>query len=99
MSFERTKADMAVTTGNSACNSTDYECHCKQHNEQEQKREVKYGWVCPLCGRVNAPWVEQCECYKELTSCTCKGAPIEYSPYDIDKNESPKIMLLRKKKI
>lgn len=20
------------------------------------------GWVCPLCGVVNAPWVEQCHC-------------------------------------
>ena len=20
------------------------------------------GWVCPLCGRANAPWVEQCKC-------------------------------------
>jgi hypothetical protein len=20
------------------------------------------GWVCPLCGKVNAPWVPQCGC-------------------------------------
>lgn len=22
----------------------------------------RYGWVCPLCGRANAPWVNQCPC-------------------------------------
>ena len=29
----------------------------------------QYGWVCPLCGRANAPWVSQCPCkpLKNLT--------------------------------
>ena len=27
------------------------------YNEPIQK-----GWVCPLCGRANAPWVAQCSC-------------------------------------
>lgn len=22
----------------------------------------QYGWVCPLCGRANAPWISQCPC-------------------------------------
>ena len=23
---------------------------------------VQYGWVCPKCGRVNAPWKDHCDC-------------------------------------
>ena len=22
----------------------------------------QYGWVCPICGRVNAPWMSSCSC-------------------------------------
>ena len=25
------------------------------------------GWVCPLCGRANAPWVVTCPCYESGT--------------------------------
>ena len=24
-----------------------------------------YGWICPVCGRGNAPWNPTCECKKE----------------------------------
>ena len=23
-----------------------------------------YGWICPVCNKVNAPWVEHCDCNK-----------------------------------
>ena len=24
---------------------------------------VQYGWVCPRCGKVLAPWMNYCDCY------------------------------------
>lgn len=23
---------------------------------------IQYGWVCPKCGKVNAPWKDSCDC-------------------------------------
>ena len=23
---------------------------------------ISYGWVCPICGKVHAPWVKECDC-------------------------------------
>ena len=27
-----------------------------------------YGWICPRCKKVNAPWVKQCDCENEQLS-------------------------------
>ena len=40
------------STGTST--STTYYAHTKPKAEQ--------GWECPRCGRINAPWVRQCDC-------------------------------------
>jgi len=39
--------------------------------------ESPSGWVCPLCGRVNAPHVSQCPCRTNAYPYT----PYPYTPY------------------
>ena len=35
----------------------------KSYTINEHPKVFKqYGWVCPLCGRANAPWISQCPC-------------------------------------
>lgn len=29
------------------------------------------GWVCPRCGKVNAPWMPQCSCSQQPMTVTC----------------------------
>ena len=40
---------------------------------------MAYGWVCPRCGRVNAPWTSQCDCsgsiYKKIDTWSPSGIP------------------------
>lgn len=37
------------------------------------------GWICPRCGRVNAPWVGQCNCqsniFRKITTWSDSGIP------------------------
>ena len=30
-----------------------------------------YGWICPKCGRANAPWVSSCACVAPKWEVTC----------------------------
>ena len=35
----------------------------KDKKENPFKNESKdYGWICPKCGKVNAPWQSSCDC-------------------------------------
>ena len=36
---------------------------------------ISYGWVCPRCEKVNAPWRETCDCVAGV-----KPAPAPYYP-------------------
>ena len=29
---------------------------------------MQYGWICPKCGKVLAPWMNECDCYKKKSS-------------------------------
>ena len=45
---------------------------------------MTYGWVCPVCGKANAPWVSQCTCKGKLpVPCepTCNTGTTSVSPF------------------
>ena len=44
---------------------------------------MTYGWVCPVCGKVNAPWASQCTCNGKLQAPyepTCNTGTPSVSP-------------------
>lgn len=48
------------------------------------------GWVCPKCGRVNAPWMPTCGCVSSQTSGTSylvKTSSISRDSHEIAKDE------------
>ena len=41
-----------------------------------------YGWVCPRCGRVNAPWKGSCDCFNDIPAPnTPPNTPFPLAPY------------------
>ena len=53
---------------------------------------MTYGWVCPVCGKVNAPWASQCTCKGKLpVPCepTCNTGTPSVSPI-LDNSVTPK---------
>ena len=45
---------------------------------------MTYGWVCPVCGKANAPWASQCTCKGKLPAPydgpTCNTGTSSVSP-------------------
>lgn len=48
------------TTGTGTNTSTSTTWHCPYIQPKAEQ-----GWECPRCGRINAPWVRQCDCTRE----------------------------------
>lgn len=49
------------------------------------------GWVCPVCGKANAPWVSQCTCNGKLPApykITCNTGTPSVSPI-LDNSVTP----------
>ena len=34
---------------------------------------MKEGWICPRCGKVNAPFIASCDCNPSVVNNTCCG--------------------------
>ena len=54
------KVQVGDTTGTSTSTTTS-QWQTYNHYKTEQ------GWECPRCGRINAPWVRQCDCSPSST--------------------------------
>lgn len=43
-----------------------------------------YGWICPRCGKVNAPFVPNCSCTESVTTSTCGNETVVMHDYKPD---------------
>ena len=50
------KVQVGETTAGTSTSTTTSQWQTYNHYKAEQ------GWECPRCGRINAPWVRQCDC-------------------------------------
>ena len=58
---------------------SDWETFRFMIDAQSTVRDVKEGWICPRCGKVNAPFMPNCDCKLDETvsnadsECGCGG--------------------------
>ena len=41
------------------------------NSKQITNANIQYGWVCPKCGKVMAPWCSECNCSYSSPKITC----------------------------
>ena len=41
----------------------------------EKQENSQYGWICPRCDKVNAPWKSECDCNKNDSSYQHPSSP------------------------
>ena len=61
----KTKAENTTTTTGTGTSTTTSQWQTYKPYKAEQ------GWECPRCGRINAPWVRQCDCSRNNWTITC----------------------------
>lgn len=42
------------------------EPYCTCHQNQTNVTFYQYGWICPKCGKANAPHINQCNCQSNI---------------------------------
>lgn len=51
---------------------------------QTKPYNAERGWECPRCGRINAPWVRQCDCSRNNWTVTWTSAHPSQTGYSPD---------------
>ena len=59
------KVQVGETTTGTSTSTTASQWQTYNHYKAEQ------GWECPRCGRINAPWVRQCDCSRNNWTISC----------------------------
>ena len=54
----KTKAENSTTTTTTGTGTSTTASQWQTYNHYKAEQ----GWECPRCGRINAPWVRQCDC-------------------------------------
>jgi predicted RNA-binding Zn-ribbon protein involved in translation (DUF1610 family) len=50
-------------------------------NPTQSTSTMPTGWVCPKCGKVNAPWVASCDCKAQIVYVSYPVYVPPYTPY------------------